>query len=128
MPRPKTKRTPRPPKDLAVMGQILKQIRQRRGISQIDLGKRLGMPQRTISNYENAVSRIPSNLLPKFAAVLRVSVAELLGQKPTPGADKNRAIWKFVDQVESLPPKDKRAVFRYVEALATGGGASARGG
>lgn len=123
MPRPKTKRTPRPPKDLAVMGQILKQIRQRRGLSQIEIGKRLGMPQRTISNYENAVSRIPSNLLPKFAAVLRATVAELLGQKQTPGADKDREIWKFVNQVEALPPRDKRAVFRYVEALATAGGA-----
>lgn len=121
MPRPKTKRTPRPPKDLAVMGQILKQIRQRRGLSQIEIGKRLGMPQRTISNYENGVSRIPSNLLPKIAAVLRASVAELLGQKQTPGADKDREIWKFVNQVEALPPRDKRAVFRYVEALATAG-------
>lgn len=122
MPRPKTKRSPRPSKDLAVMGQVLKQIRQRRGMSQAELGNRLGMPQRTVSNYENGVSRIPSNLLPKFAAVLRVSVAELLGQKETPGADKDREIWKFVNQVEALPPRDKRAVFRYVEALATAGG------
>ncbi len=119
MPRPKSKRSPRPPKDLTLMGHILKQIRQRRGMSQAELGKRLGMPQRTISNYEGGVSRIPSNLLPKFAAVLRASVAELLGQKQTPGADKDREIWKFVDQVEALPPRDKRAVFRYVEALAT---------
>ena len=88
----------------------------------IDLGKRLGMPQRTISNYENEISRIPSNLLPKFAAVLRASVAELLGQRPTPGADKDREIWKFVNQVEALPPKDKRAVFRYVEALSGANG------
>ena len=123
MPRPKSKRSLRPPRDLAMMGRILKQIRQRRGMSQAGLGKRLGMPQRTVSNYEGGVSRIPSNLLPKFAAVLRASVAELLGQKQTPGADKDREIWKFVNQVEALPPRDKRAVFRYVEALATAGGA-----
>ncbi len=122
MPRPKTKRTPRPPKELAGLGRILKQVRQRRGMSQAGLGKRLGMPQRTISNYESGVSRVPSNLLPKFAETLRVSVAELLGQRPTPGADKGREIWKFVNQVETLPPKDKRAVFRYVEALSGANG------
>ena len=121
MPRPRSRRTPRLSKELVALGVRLKQIRKQHGLSQKELGKKLGLSQRAISDYECGINRLSSDLLVNIANILRVSISELLGRKQSASADKDGKHWKFVKQLETLTSKDKRAVFRFVEALSSSG-------
>ena len=62
----------------------LRKIRKERGLSQIELAERIGIPFQTINRYEN------TNILPNIAnimsiaKVLKVSIDELVGYQAEP--------------------------------------------
>jgi len=60
----------------------LRCLRKLTGKSQQQLFKETGIPQTTISCWENAIGEPSVSDLPKLAAALGVSVAELLNDKP----------------------------------------------
>lgn len=59
----------------------IKQLRKDREIKQADLAKQIGVPQSTLSKYENGNLRIDTDTLTKIAVALEVSVDELLGKE-----------------------------------------------
>lgn len=59
----------------------IKQLRKDRRIKQADLAKQIGVPQSTLSKYENGNLRIDTDTLTKIAKALDVSVDELLGRE-----------------------------------------------
>lgn len=100
------------------LGDRLSRLRRERGISQAALGKRIGVRQRIVSCYENHLVRIPAETLLKIADVLKVSVYELLGRAPAQRTPKDRRLWKLVEKIEALPPRDQKVVFRTIDAVA----------
>lgn len=62
-------------------GNILKHLRQEKGITQTDLGKLIGTTKAVVSKYENAMSYPPYDVLIKISEVFRVSTDYLLGIK-----------------------------------------------
>ena len=58
---------------------MLKKARNRRGITQAALGKKVGVHQVTIARLETGVRRPSMDLLQKLARALRVKMAELVG-------------------------------------------------
>lgn len=74
----------------AVSGRIaanIKKLREQQGLSQATIGQRVGMDQRTLSKYENAVHRLRVDQLPAFAEALDCSIEELfsgLAEKTVP--------------------------------------------
>jgi transcriptional regulator with XRE-family HTH domain len=62
------------------LGAVLKQIRERKGLSQLDLAKRAKVSQGYLSDLEAGEKKNPGiETLRKIAKALGVPVAELLG-------------------------------------------------
>lgn len=60
------------------IGQRIKRIRKQKGYSQADIGKKVGIIQRLVSDYERGRLRISVDLLIRFASALEVDTSELV--------------------------------------------------
>lgn len=100
-------------------GPRLARLRQSRGLTQEELGERVGLSNRMIAYYERDEAEPPGPQLPALAQALRVSTDELLGVKRLPEVlgPKTARLLKRLQQVEALPPADQRAVLKVVDAL-----------
>ena len=58
--------------DLKLLGERIREARERAGISQEDLAAAVGRDQRAISEYENGKRKLSVTDLPMFAKTLRV--------------------------------------------------------
>lgn len=63
------------------LGQKLKMLREERGLSQRELGKKLNKGISTISGYESDAHSIPLDVLISLAAIYDISLDELIGLK-----------------------------------------------
>src|SRR5687767_14742684 len=107
----------RSPRDREAIGDRLSRLRRERGISQTDLGRKISVTQRMVSCYETGRIRVPSEMLLKIADLLKVSVYELLGRSVPRRSPRDPKLWKVVEKLESLPPKDRKVVFHYIETV-----------
>lgn len=100
-------------------GQRLARLRKSQGITQIELGKKIGVSQRVITYYERETKRPPAVYLPLIAKILHVTIDELLGVAKTDEETtaRNVRMWKKLRRIEKLPHKDQKAVIHYIEAL-----------
>jgi len=100
-------------------GERLAEIRQRRGLTQAELGEAVGVSQRVIAYYERDESQPPGAMLIDLAQALRISTDELLGVKPVSERTrpKTARLLKRLKKVEELSPADQRAVLKMVDAL-----------
>ena len=123
MPRPRTKRTPKPLKDALAVVERLKQIRIRRGLSQAELGDRVGLSQRSISSYECGFCRVPTTILLKIAEALKVSLKAFSpnGKPETPIKEPplRRRIVRRLKLIEALPRRDQQVVLRLIDNTIT---------
>jgi transcriptional regulator with XRE-family HTH domain len=70
----------RPPiKPATELGKRLASLRKAAGLSQGQLAQQISIPQRTVSFYERQAEHLPSDLLPRLAQVLGVSIEVILG-------------------------------------------------
>ena len=100
-------------------GERLAQLRQAAGYSQREFAAEVGISQRMVVYYEKASERIPLQLLPVFAKVLRVSSDQLLGIETVKGNGRSRdnRLWRRFAQVEKLPVKQRRPIIQFIDAL-----------
>jgi len=100
-------------------GKRLRAIRQRRGLTQEELGRAVDVSNRVIAYYEAADAQPPGALLAELARALRVSADELLGLAPvkddTP--PRTRRLLKRLQKLEDLPASDQRTVVKLLDAL-----------
>jgi transcriptional regulator with XRE-family HTH domain len=100
-------------------GERLAEARQRRGLTQAELGKAVGASQRVIAYYEGEGGQPPGALLADLARTLKVTSDELLGlkaatDKPSP---KTARLLKRLRKIEELPAADQRTVLKLLDAL-----------
>lgn len=111
-------------------GGRLRSIRQRRGLTQDELGKAVDVSNRVIAYYEAQDAQPPGALLAALARTLKVSADELLGLRPIKDDTPPRTarLLKRLRKVEELTPADQRAVFKLVDALVSSKRSSGRRG
>lgn len=85
--------------DSIVLGQRIRQARERKGLSQEDLAAEISKDQRAISEYEHGKRRISVVDLPQMAHVLDVSLLYFFQDELTP-QDLDREI---MQQFHRLP-------------------------
>jgi len=97
----------------------LAEIRQRRGLTQIELGKLVDVSNRVIAYYESEEAQPPGALLADLARVLKVSADELLGLKPVQEKSSPKAarLLKRMQKIADLLPADQRTVLKLLDAL-----------
>jgi len=100
-------------------GARLAELRQRRGLSQTELGTAVGVTKRVIVYYESDGAQPPGAMLVDLARVLGVTTDELLGVKPlrdTPSPKVARLL-KRLERLADLPPAEQRAVLKVVDGF-----------
>ena len=61
-------------------GALIKQLREAKGLSQVDLAKRIGITKQTLYKYENnIIENIPSKNIERLAAALGTTPQHLMG-------------------------------------------------
>jgi transcriptional regulator with XRE-family HTH domain len=100
-------------------GERLAEARQRRGLTQAELGKAVGASQRVIAYYEGEGGQPPGALLAHLARTLKVTSDELLGLKPATDkpSPKTARLLKRLRKIEDLPAADQRTVLKLLDAL-----------
>lgn len=62
------------------IGANIRLYREKKGLSQTELGESIGVTYQQIQKYENASNRVAASTLIRFARVLGVSTDALLGE------------------------------------------------
>ena len=118
MPRPRKT----PSRREETVGDRIRKVRLARGLTQAQLGKRVGLSQRMVTYYEVRGVALAPNLLVKRAHVLDVTVDDLLGHKARskagPEAPTNIQLWRRINKLQDLPPQDRKTVFRMIDMMA----------
>jgi transcriptional regulator with XRE-family HTH domain len=100
-------------------GLRLATLRKARGLTQEELGEKVGLSQRMVAYYETQGGQPPGPILPDLAIALGVSTDELLGVQPLKEDVSSAAyrLRKRLRKVEDLPPDDQKTVLKIVDAL-----------
>lgn len=100
-------------------GKRLARIRRGRGMTQVELGDKVGVSDRVIAYYERDEAQPPGAMLVDLARSLKVPSDELLGLKPLAKASspKTARLLNRLRRIEELPPADQRAVLKFLDAL-----------
>lgn len=108
-------------KNKASFGQRLARIRKAKGLTQVELGKMIGVSQRIIHHYENKAEYPPAQKIIELAQALNMSIDGLLGADGSAGEDNFQdikpALAKKLRQASSLPAHDLKALTTFIDAL-----------
>jgi transcriptional regulator with XRE-family HTH domain len=112
-----------PRKHRPAQGSHLASLRQRAGLTQAELGRLVGEKQQIIAFWEQSAKPPRSDVLPKLARVLGVSVENLLSPSaPVPsvlprGGGAVGKVRKLFDEVSRLPRSQQQRIVETVTAL-----------
>jgi len=100
----------------------LKEIRKRRGKTQTELAKVLGIDQSLVSAYERGAVRPNGPILAALARLLRTSADEILGLKDIKedGTVKDRRFIRRLERIEKLPKRAKQALLKTIDTFLDG--------
>ena len=103
----------------ADIGASLVKIRQARGITQVELSRRLNLSKRTLCSYEKGERRLPSPLVKDLCTILDVSADELLGIQPVKvdGRSAEVRILKKLELITKFPEEDRKMVLDMIDFL-----------
>lgn len=116
-------RSEKPLPTASAIGQRIRQARLARGLSQTELGRKIGLSKRMVVYYESQGGTASSVLLVKIADALGVPLATLAGRKEASSRDRQAPpvalrVWKRLKRIEELPPHDRKAVLKMIDAMA----------
>lgn len=114
--------TQRTPIDDETIGQRLRQLRKRRGLSQAELAETLDVHQSLVSEYERGTVRVPATVLAGLARTLRTSLDQLVGLKPLKenGSFHDRRFIRRLERIEKLPKRSKQALIKTIDTYLDG--------
>jgi transcriptional regulator with XRE-family HTH domain len=101
------------------IGQRLAAIRQQRGLTQLELARKLGITQTLVSEYERGNLRLHGALVAAFSKALRSSSDAILGLERVKkdGIIDDRRILRRLQKIEKLGKRDQQALFRTIDAF-----------
>lgn len=115
MPTKPTYKVPVEPDDI---GRRLRAARLARGLTQVQLAKKLAMTQALISDYERGKLRMNAGVVVALAKALKVSSDELLGLKKTrQNGHFDRRFVRRLRKMSKLPRRDKEALLSMIDAF-----------
>ena len=101
-------------------GQKLAKIRKAKGLTQTELGARIGVSQRIIHHYENKAEYPPSPKIIELAHALDMSIDELLGLgngELSSYQNINPKLAKRLRLASNLPSHDLKSLVTFIDAL-----------
>lgn len=100
-------------------GKRLASLRKQRGLTQTQLGEKIGVSYRVIAYYEGETKYPPSHLLVPLAKALRTSTDELFGIKNIKEElnPEYASLWRKFKKAEILSLKDRKTLLDLLNAL-----------
>lgn len=98
----------------------LKKIRQEKGLTQDELGKRVGVHPNHISRYERGETSPSAEILKTFADALEVTIDELVvGNRKSQiiSSIKDLDLLRLIQQIETLNEEEKETVKSLIDAF-----------
>jgi transcriptional regulator with XRE-family HTH domain len=96
----------------------LRELRDRKGWTQLDLAKEVGVTRTVIANYEQAVAFPPLPILVKLAQVLNVSLDTLVwGERRAEDSIDDRRLLEFFQKADRLHYRTKAVLMEVIEAI-----------
>jgi len=107
------------PVEEKTIGRRLKEIRMRRGMTQVELAERLGMTQPLLSRYERGELRLHGALIAAFAKALRTKPEKILGLEDLKetGYTTDRRFASRLQKIEKLSKRDKELLLGTIDAF-----------
>ncbi|MCL2244655.1 MAG: helix-turn-helix domain-containing protein [Treponema sp.] len=103
---------------LIIIGKNLQNIRKRRGITQRELGEKIGLTRESVASYEAGRSNLLITTLLNISSVLKVSVYEILKvESKTTDINITRRWAKRMDIIESFPESVKKHILRTLDDI-----------
>jgi transcriptional regulator with XRE-family HTH domain len=104
------------------LGMRIARFRKEKGFTQVELGKKIGLSQVLISDYERGRLRPNPETIIKLAQALFVSTDELLGVKDTPSAGSKISLKTIrrLKKIEELPTSQQKALFKTIDTFLKG--------
>ena len=111
------------------LGQRVAEAREKAGLTQTELGQKIGVSQRVIANWERKPVALRAEQLAALADALGVSADYLLGrpyaQPPAPKGPTGKLRQAF-DKAHKLPRSQQQYILKVVEAFVEANGTSAK--
>jgi transcriptional regulator with XRE-family HTH domain len=103
---------------MANIGDHIKKFRKARGLSQIELGEKLGVTQQVITNWERNLREPNIETLLNIAGIFEITLEQLVGKKTGEVEDQtSRALQKRFELIKKLSPEKQKAFVTFVDAL-----------
>jgi transcriptional regulator with XRE-family HTH domain len=111
-----------------IFGRRLARLRKSRGLTQTQLGEKVGVSFRMIAYYEGQTNYLPTHILPALARALHISLHELTDTATTSvvPVDVDGLIWRRFLRLQALPPRRRQAALQELDALLARHGAKKR--
>jgi len=112
------------PVDEKLIGRRLRELRKRRGKTQVEIAAALGVNQSLVSQYERGETRLHGALVAAFARALRTTSDEILGLEKIPedGVLKDRRFLRRLQKIDQLSKRRKQALLKSLDMLLKGAG------
>lgn len=105
-------------------GKKVKEIRKSKGLSQRELGEKMGITQQTIAQYERAIEQPKLTTVRKLAEALEVPIGELVTDWASFSHEEIAMDWgapsknELLKHYQKLNTQGKRKVVDYAEDMA----------
>lgn len=107
--------------DEKMVGERLKELRNQRGKTQVQLAELLGMDQSLLSRYERGELRLHAGALASFAKALRTTTDAILGLRDAKAASPSRVsdqrLLRRLRLIEGLPRRKKEALLTTIDTF-----------
>lgn len=118
------RRKPNAPVDEKLIGRRLRELRKRRGKTQVEIAAALGVNQSLVSQYERGETRLHGALVAAFARALRTSSDQILGldKLEDDGVLKDRRFLRRLQKIDHLSKRRQQALLKSLDMLLKGAG------
>jgi transcriptional regulator with XRE-family HTH domain len=122
MPRPR--RQPLPTLDIPAepIGTRLANIRKSKGLTQVEVGNRIGIDQYLVSDYETGRLHLSDDMLIRFATALGTSADTILGLDGSQVESPSLKLVKRLKKIEELPSAQQKALLQTIDGFLKGAG------
>jgi transcriptional regulator with XRE-family HTH domain len=114
------------PVDEKTIGKRLRELRNRQGMTQVQLAQAVGVDQTLISNYERGAVRLHGALVAAFAKALGTSADEVLGLRQIKGNGgpliSDRRFSRRLQLIDRLSRRQKDALLTTIDTFLKGAG------
>ena len=103
------------------IGQRLGRIRKSKGLTQVEIAKRIGITQVLYSNYERGRLRLSAEMVAQIARVLKTSADEILGLEKGAEEEKiDRGFLRRMKKIEALSRGQRKILFSNIDMFLRG--------